>query len=136
MSISVGRLNCTKIEQVKEIVLNASALMKIVIFLKKLHIWRVRVWISGRNGKICTKNLEISSKRITKAGDSNPEKFLVFRKFLSLWNEISVSEKFVDFYEMLDNFLVSIVISYCQSKVIVFQFYQEMNAVRLQNFVT
>ena len=50
--------------------------------------------------------------------------------------ELPVSEKFKNFCDTLDNFLVSVVIFYCQSEVIVFYFYYELNAVRFENFET
>ena len=36
---------------------------------------------------ICAQNLKILSKRITKAVESHPINFLIFWKFLPLWNE-------------------------------------------------
>ena len=44
-----------------------------------------------------------------------------------------ISEKFADFCVMLDNFLVAVEISYCRSEVIIFLFYQKLNAVRSEN---
>ena len=41
-----------------------------------------------------------------------------------------VSDKFTDFNVTLDNFLVSMEISYCQLEAMVFNFYQESNAVQ------
>ena len=45
------------------------------------------------------------------------------------------SEKFADFRVMLDNFLVSMKISHCRSELIVFLFYQKLNAIQSENSV-
>ena len=83
---------------------------------------------------ICTQNLKILLKRIARAGDSCPEKFLVFWKFLLLWNETPRICKIPRFScIMLHNFLVSVIISYFLLEVIFFLFYQELNAVRSEN---
>ena len=73
------------------------------------------------------------AKRITRTGDFRHEKLSVFRKILLLWNKIPVSEKITDFRVQLDNFLVSVVMSYCRSEVIIFWFYQEWNAIQCEN---
>ena len=82
-------------------------------------------------GGICAQDLEIPSKRIKSAGDSPPEEFLIFQEIFAFmkWN----SEKFANFCAMLDNFLVFVVIFYPWLRVIVFQFYKELNAVQSDN---
>ena len=95
--------------------------------------WYNRAWISVQDGRICAQNLEIPSKRITRAGDSRSEKFLVIRKFLLIWTKLPVSKKFSDFHVTLDNFLEFMVIFYCWSEVIFFQFYLKLNAVPSKN---
>ena len=47
--------------------------------------------------------------------------------------ELPVFEKFADFPVMLENFLVSVAVSYSRSKALVFRFYQELNAVQYEN---
>ena len=44
-----------------------------------------------------------------------------------------VFEKFIDFRVTFKNFVVFVGISYCQLKVIVFIFYQELNVVQSEN---
>ena len=92
-------------------------------------------WISGRDGGIRALNLAIPSKRIVRAKNSRPEKFSVIRFFFFFFlrNETFRFRKIRRFFLTLDNFLVSIVISYCRSEVIFSWFYQELNAVRSEN---
>ena len=94
---------------------------------------KFRVWISGRDGGIRALNLEIPSKWIVWAGDSRPKKFSAFWKFLLLWNETPRFRKIRQFscnagqfFSLCDNFLLQ----NCRLEVYVFQFYQELNAVR------
>ena len=47
--------------------------------------------------------------------------------------KLPFSEKLADFRVTLNNFFVSMLISWYWSEVIVFRFYQEMNAVRFEN---
>ena len=63
-------------------------------------------------------------------GDSHPEKSLFSRNFCCYETTFLVSERFTDFCVTVDNFLVSVGISYCRSEVIIFLFYQELNAVQ------
>ena len=48
------------------------------------------------------------------------------RNFYCCETKFSVSEKFADFCVALDNFLVSVEISYCRSKVIIFLLYRNV----------
>ena len=61
-----------------------------------------RAWISGQDGRICTQNLEILSKRITWEVDLCP----AFQEFLLLWNKTFNFWKITDFCVMLDSFIV------------------------------
>ena len=58
-----------------------------------------------------------------------PEKPLVFENVRFYETKLTVRR----FSRTLDNLLVSVVISYCRSEVIVFRFYQKWNAVRSKN---
>ena len=64
-------------------------------------------WISGRDGRICTQNLEIPSETIARAGIPALKNSPIFA--YNAWQ-----------------FLIVVVISYCRSEVKVFRFYQEL----------
>ena len=76
-----------------------------------LKDYNIRAWISGKDGRIRAQNIEVLLKRIRIARDSCPEKFLVFIKFLLLWNKTPCFLKnSLDFRILLDNFLLSVLL--------------------------
>ena len=89
--------------------------------------------IGWQDDWIRTQNLEIPSKRITRLGESHLEKLTVFRTFLLFWNATPLSKKFSNFQVTLDNFLMSVIIFYCRSKMIIFLLYHELNAIQSEN---
>ena len=55
--------------------------------------------------------------------------------FWFLWNETHRFQKIYCISNKLDHFIVSVIIFYCRSEVIVFRFYQELNADWFENWV-
>ena len=99
-----------------------------------ITIYESRAWISGWGGGIHTQDLEIPSNRIARAGDSHLENFLLFLQIFAFMKQNSpFLKKNTDFYVMLDNFLVTVLIFYRWSEVIVFRFYWELNTVLPKN---
>ena len=67
------------------------------------------------------------------SGKFPPWKNLFSGNYCFYETKLPTSEKAADFSVTLYNFLVSAVISYCGSEVIVFRFYQKLNVVRSEN---
>ena len=76
----------------------------------------IRVWISVRDSRPKFRN-PVEKNRV---GGRPPPWNSRFPDFFCFYEmKLPVSEKFIDFCVMLENFLVFVVISYCQSEVIV-----------------
>ena len=79
---------------------------------------------------------KISVEKNHKSGSLLPWKIFGFPEFFAFMKRNSLfAKKFTNFRVTLASFVVSVVISYCQSKVIVYQFYQEWNAISSKNSV-
>ena len=97
-----------------------------------LKDYNIKAWISGKEGRIRAQNIEILSKRIGIVKYSRPEKFMVFIKCFSFMKQNSLFPKKIPLI-FAYYWTISYCLSYCWTEVIVFQFYQELNAVWSEN---
>ena len=80
-----------------------------------------RAWISGQDGGIHTQNYKSCRKESWARETPALKNSQFFRNFCFYEMKLPIFEKIVDFGITLDNFLASVIISYCRSGCDIFQ---------------